>query len=258
MGHRGITLVELLIVCCIVLILALIALPQFLEAETVAKMTLTRARMEAMEQATVMHYADWGSVYADFNDPIQAKIDYRVRNVDHPVCAQMQTRWKTCGSGPLSTAVPGSPFHAVDMHCPLTSPVLYIEPEATLDPFTDDCFGFGYDSRHLGLRITYGVFSSVGPDRIVNQWLRGTAGSVGLPYSPTNGTQSRGDYWGTVAACDQPETQFPDCNVVDSEFPLRRVYPNWETDISGDGIVDNEDLLMLLADWNRVSGPSSP
>lgn len=252
MGPRAFSLVEILIVLFLVLILALIAIPSFWEAKEISSLSVARARMEAMEQALVLHQTDWGSVPADFNDPFSLVNQYRVRNGE---CSQVPGL-SPPGNGGLTFLVDRTSHYAVNIHCPLTTPAAYITPPETIDPFSDGTVPFGYDSRVAGAdTIQYGGFFSAGPDKVAGDWLRGsgTGGYVlnGLAYSPTNGVHSRGEFWGTVSTCT---AEPPNC-FVDQDFRPRKVYPAWDTDINEDGITDNNDLFLLLADWRKVSGP---
>ncbi len=55
--------------------------------------------------------------------------------------------------------------------------------------------------------LSYGGIFGIGPDRVAGDWLRGTPYTIdtdkdglneGLPYNPTNGTNSRGDFWRVI------------------------------------------------------------
>jgi prepilin-type N-terminal cleavage/methylation domain-containing protein len=58
---RGFTLIELLIVVAIIAILALIAVPNFLEAQTRAKVSRIKADMRSLATALEAYYVDWNS-----------------------------------------------------------------------------------------------------------------------------------------------------------------------------------------------------
>ncbi len=59
MRRKGFTLIELLIVVAIIAILAAIAVPNFLEAQTRSKVTRTWSDMRAVNQAFQMYVIDW-------------------------------------------------------------------------------------------------------------------------------------------------------------------------------------------------------
>jgi len=58
---RGFTLIELLIVVAIIAILAAIAVPNFLEAQTRAKVSRVRADIRSLATAQEAYYVDWNS-----------------------------------------------------------------------------------------------------------------------------------------------------------------------------------------------------
>ncbi|MCA9442753.1 MAG: prepilin-type N-terminal cleavage/methylation domain-containing protein [Candidatus Omnitrophica bacterium] len=102
-GKSGFTLIELLIVIAIILILIAIALPNFLEAQTRAKVTRAKADMRSLGQATAAYFNDWNLD----PEPDNSHTDNRPRI------------WWGFGS-----------------HL-LTTPVAYIG-EIPIDPFPDD------------------------------------------------------------------------------------------------------------------------
>jgi len=61
MARRGFTLIELLIVVAIIAILALIAVPNFLEAQTRAKVSRVKADMRSLATAEEAYMVDWNS-----------------------------------------------------------------------------------------------------------------------------------------------------------------------------------------------------
>jgi len=59
--RRGFTLIELLIVVAIIAILAMIAVPNFLEAQTRAKISRTRTDLRTLGVAEEAYFVDWNS-----------------------------------------------------------------------------------------------------------------------------------------------------------------------------------------------------
>lgn len=155
------TLIELLIVVAIISILATIALPNFLEAQTRAKVARVEAEMVTLRTALEI---------------------YRVDNNDYP-------------PGSFSF-VP--PFPEVKTYL-LTTPVSYIasipEDVFNTDPDPSPPGGpFGITGPYIGyvndpLVTEVWLLLSYGPD------LDFDPGSEGIHYDPTNGTASNGDIY---------------------------------------------------------------
>ncbi len=175
--YRGFTLIELLVVVAIVAILAAIALPNSLEAQTRAK--VARARADLRTAATALE------AYA----------------VDENRYPPDQPRPDLEG------------FFAAAQ---LTTPVAYLSSlAAVIDPFRRDLDFVPADAdevyRYWNLSerrtsplmlpaaengwLNYGawVVSSAGPDRVDNYPTSGAHRFESLPYDPTNGTVSSGD-----------------------------------------------------------------
>lgn len=169
--QNGFTLIELLIVVAIIAILAAIAIPNFLEAQTRSKISRTKADMRALSVALEAYAADNNAYPYDF---------YGLAG----------TEWDTWNQ--------------------LTTPVAYIT-KYPLDPFQHPpyCFDYGlYSNRptqsaiygYIRAGITY-VFLSIGPDKTLDyNWsISGETGYdlnqqiIEWSYDPTNGTISRGD-----------------------------------------------------------------
>jgi len=233
MRSRGFTLIELLIVIAIILILIAIALPNFLEAQVRAKVTASRANMRSIETAMYSLLVDMGSVHPDYNDydpgglPDLVDIVSRIRaRIPGRTGCASPARVCSCWAPPIPIEyraiqflASASDFYAPGVHCPLTSPVRYMSDVETADPFGAGIVPHGYDSFPFynkdGKRngtLAYGAVFGIGPDGIAGDWLRDTKYTVdvdgdglreGLPYNPTNGTKSHGDFW-RVVALDTP------------------------------------------------------
>lgn len=214
---KGFTLIELLIVIAIILILISIALPNFLEAQERARVTRAKGNLRSMETAVMSFRTQYGYYYADFNDP---SIATRVSR-NHGL-----TKTQPCPvlfSGPLPDGGfewgrPGSVmgpergyFYAKGVHCPLTTPIQFIDPGVTVDPWGDGTVPIGMDSRwdyptdstNITAGMRYVAYFVSGPDRVQGDWRRGCErqGSldIGCVYNPTNGTKSQGDLWMVLA-----------------------------------------------------------
>jgi prepilin-type N-terminal cleavage/methylation domain-containing protein len=186
LSKRGFTLIELLIVVAIIAILALIAVPNFLEAQTRSKVARVKADMRTLATAMESYYVDWNSYI-----------------------------W---GVGGATT------YDDFQSFICLTSPVAYITT-IPRDAFGLNKSGSGrrYDLYELGMGIagdrstsrsyrssTDGMPSntwemeSKAPDHDDNtlgtyvtsgypMWDATDAGIVALFYDPTNGTVSTGE-----------------------------------------------------------------
>jgi len=191
--QKAFTLIELLIVVAIIAILAAIAVPNFLEAQTRAKITRVKADMKAMSTAYEMLKTDTGQWLIDFWDDNSPAGQQRLKDFGCTYQAQ------DARGGMMGVFVP------------LTTPVAYMN-SIPLDPFTTTPPNFGtsivagdqlppytflysdeepmiqnakgYDFQQVG---EYS-FTSPGPDR-----LYGWPTSEFEFYDATNGTRSRGD-----------------------------------------------------------------
>jgi prepilin-type N-terminal cleavage/methylation domain-containing protein len=176
------TLIELLIVVAIIAILAAIAVPNFLEAQTRAKISRVRSDMRTLSTALEAYFVDWNH-YPYFD---RYNLPPRYNEII---------------------------YHLI----PLTTPVAYLTTVNFRDPFlSGDCRGYNdgipryyYNYRNHefwqstsapGFVVPVWVLNGLGPDGAPNQglnaelWARGyvAANSVTI-YDPTNGTVSDGD-----------------------------------------------------------------
>lgn len=233
----------------LILILAAVALPQGRKSVTFAKLSQTRANMLEMDAALRAHFADWGSVPADANDPIQIQLAYRVRSVTEPVCS-FNFDFAFATDGGLQFVAGRRDYYANDIHCPLTTPVAYISHIQTLDPFSDGTVPFGYDSRYIQNEIAYGGFFSAGPDLVAGDWISR------VPYCPTNGSTSRGEFWSLVSDCEAGSDPLNPCVADTDGYPTRTVFPPPTADLNGDNRMNAEDLFVFLSDWQKSSASS--
>lgn len=182
---KAFTLIELLIVVAIIAILAAIAVPNFLEAQTRAKVTRNKADMRAFVTAIESYYID-SSTYPYPSDPF-----------GRPETKPGVTPW-------FETKAPNS----------LTTPVSYLSTRYT-DPYHPSDAGDEDPVYHL---MTRDYATGQGAHNQFNQYLRqvfqnetsvnyillghGPDGDHDGPddgiqnvavYDPTNGTNSNGD-----------------------------------------------------------------
>lgn len=206
---KGFTLIELLIVVAIIAILAAIAVPNFLEAQTRAKVSRTKADMRSLVTALETYNIDHNSYPSD------------------------------AGNQPIGTGImrrpytPYNPLANYTIGFELSTPVAYITSmQAFVDPFRAhraaeyalqaatkgrEVYAFTNNTYRARLadgalrtalldkadRVGAYVLASAGPDKLINNnyqstvdYRSGTAGNafpLGRNYDASNGTISVGD-----------------------------------------------------------------
>lgn len=203
--NRGFTLIELLIVVAIIAILAAIAVPNFLEAQTRSKVSRAQADMRSLATALEAYRIDNNGYPLGVVDNILAPA-FNPANVRHTVVAKLST--------PISyiTTYPEDAFQGDYRSTPVTDPLglrrLYdyrrtrfgqVGGAATL---FESATGYGIG---IGQDFDSWLLYSPGPDKEQNintkRVNQGTivSGGFGDPlrtwpiYDPSNGTISWGD-----------------------------------------------------------------
>jgi len=187
---RGFTLIELLIVVAIIAILAAIAVPNFLEAQTRAKVSRARADMRTEATALETYHIDHNEYPRPF-DAFDPESPYYTRTNWHEHIPSSLTT-------PLAyiTTIPKDPFKPM---APSNQPrKVLVEGRHFYfnTAFNLKClptYKFYLDSKTYAGE--YAMFS-YGPDRIYyNEPPGGTAKSEGqwIDYDASNGTVSRGN-----------------------------------------------------------------
>jgi type II secretion system protein G len=189
---KGFTLIELLIVVAIIAILAAIAVPNFLEAQTRSKVSRTKADIRSIMLAMESYRVD-NQKYQPFIYPgTMIGMPYRERFVPltTPIAYIASVPQDVFQTGPLKETFGASPDRSF----------IY----DGIDGWPDEGWYtiWGLESR----RFKYDI-RSFGPDLDSNDYnWKGTKPGL-INYDPTNGTVSQGDivYFGPGGGFDKCE-----------------------------------------------------
>lgn len=195
MRKRGFTLIELLIVVAIIAILAAIAVPNFLEAQTRAKVSRVKADVRSAATALEAYYIDWNSYpYDGYNYDGSAAHDYNYWYIPTDVSTPIAYITSVGIVDPFRDAI-----STVNQHFQWDN-VRYTNIEATWGT-RFDVIESGADAASIYLGAVMDEWggwriNGAGPDRSY-----GPTGWPGVttypaspqPYDATNGTVSGGD-----------------------------------------------------------------
>ena len=195
----GFTLIELLIVVAIIAILAAIAVPNFLEAQTRAKVTRSKADMRSVGTAIKAYLVDNDWVPARSSTGTGEYLRWTdLMGEEHGIGYQLTT--------PVTyiSAIPFDVFNSLAYE--KQSPHNYSHQVAQASFFyrgagraNREAFWFGWGSEFDKLfwgKLYKADLQTVGPD--LNPWPispHGIRGTQTPFYDPTNGTISPGDIW---------------------------------------------------------------
>lgn len=193
MTPKGFTLIELLVVVAIIAILAAIAIPNFLEAQTRSKVSRVQTDMRTIATSVEMYRLDTNRYPPDADGGVLAYLD-RLRRLTTPIS--------------YMTSVPADPFAnrgkiieytSSKPHNPYADPptsnnfvypltydfAVRIRPGNVIEP------GTTWARITSNPNTTLWAMRSAGPD-LWPAWL----GESIAPYDPTNGTVSAGNiFW---------------------------------------------------------------
>jgi prepilin-type N-terminal cleavage/methylation domain-containing protein len=192
MTRRAFTLIELLIVVAIIAILAAIAVPNFLEAQTRSKISRSKADLRSLITTIEAYRLDNNDIVPDTDDPDSAN-------------------WIATHGGPIDN-IPRPPdvtvlgstaaqqarlnYRSPRMWTAYTTPIAYIT-SVPGDVFGDplliayNTFRYNAPNQFNGKRA-YAIIYSMGPDKYITG-LPTTTQAINYLYDPTNGTVSSGE-----------------------------------------------------------------
>ncbi len=210
----GFTLIELLIVVAIIAILAAIAIPNFLEAQTRAKVSRVQSDMRSLANAIEAYRVDWNSVPLINGNSAQAtRHNYAPGHLW--IVLTTPVAYLTA---PFTDAFVCIGTHSSDTHIAGDGNIL--------DPFIQTGVGF-LGPLPAGMSVdlmpkTEWVAASYGPDCADDTGLIGRYPYTrhALPYDPTNGTISWGDIY-------RHGGRVPTNFIVGSPFHGSDVNNNW-------------------------------
>ncbi len=201
----GFTLIELLIVVAIIAILAAIAVPNFLEAQTRSKVSRVKSDMRSLATAIEAYQVDTNKYPPDYNPANALYWSYlpRLLVLTTPIAYITSVPEDIFAAASINkSTVLDDPYRIPYRTGPLVRP--YPFDYAYRISATGD-----YESSTIWARITQNPESVLWALRSVGPDLEATVlGAVGVTvYDPTNGTLSRGDifYTGPGKGIDQPK-----------------------------------------------------
>jgi len=210
-AKRGFTLIELLIVVAIIAILAAIAVPNFLEAQTRSKVSRTKADMRSMATALEAYYTDNNAYPNCHSYGTATKViptePWILERLSSPIAYMTSTIVKDPFTirGRLSAATadqlvmqnPISVNPATDVVAKLNSYIYQSWNAYQRYPLPPD----GFSNPSLPTKSNEWLLHSAGPDGLYHN-LGGVIandeeidGPILLIYDPTNGTVSRGSVY---------------------------------------------------------------
>lgn len=184
MKKRGFTLIELLIVIAIIAILAAIAIPNFLMAQTRSKVTRAKKDMQTLATAIETYYVD----YNDYPDASIATLtghfNNRLKQLTTPIA--------------YISSLPKDPFRTMTTLWPSptekgTATYEYVDRRTAIDEWhiwtNDQVFEIFFSAP------TKWCMLSPGPDQITSYQFGAPISPPRIDYDPTNGIVSNGDIW---------------------------------------------------------------
>lgn len=197
---KAFTLIELLIVVAIIAILAAIAVPNFLEAQTRSKVSRVKADMRTVATGIEAYSVDWNE-YPPMYDANYPGVSWGTLS-EPPFHARVSSTLTT----PVSylTSLPSDPFRANTaalsgfLSNVQDRQVYFSFPYFIANPAFDEDFSSAETFRIARQLAGQWLMYSVGPDN--DEFNEGGAVAVYRDYDPTNGTISLGNIFRTQAS----------------------------------------------------------
>jgi len=202
--QNGFTLIELLIVVAIIAILAAIAVPNFLEAQTRAKVSRVRSDLRSLAVAEEAYRVDWNTFthldmgddptyvegFCELTTPV-AYVTSLPKDTfgEHRYAVNMTRRYPMfeLGTGAVGVSSTGTPQSSKPAGFPADT---FLLTSAGPDHIDDTC------ADVMGFNLTEGQF----PWPSLPNNNQSVAAVCSLAYDPTNGTVSRGQVYRTGGA----------------------------------------------------------
>ncbi len=231
MTKQAFTLIELLIVVAIIAILAAIAVPNFLEAQTRSKVARVKADFRSIATAVETYRIDNNDYPEGTDNP--ANYPQEIVNFFGPK-ARGYYAFRTQSASGLQV---GRDFHGI------TTPIAYITTIPT-DPFAKQAAGFlTYCYRNAKATKNGWVLTSFGPDADV---LEDRGGRLGVGTDNTNPLSTFSDTGVPARLGDVNERAV--ISVLEGELTLTDSLQNTLRDLAYDptnGTISDGDIIYL-------------
>lgn len=218
----GFTLIELLIVVAIIAILAAIAVPNFLEAQTRSKVARVKSDQRTIQTAIEAYAVDWNKTPADYVVQPITRVDGSQASAEGFISPRFSTPVAYLTSGNVqdtflnaeATNLPNGSvyfnlFYQSVYHSSRAGGGLTVGEYARQTPavaYNSIKSSAGWSNGDDRWTVRYGAYKlgSLGPDRDYDG-----GASIDAQYDPTNGSVSSGDIYRTQLASENVYRKWP-------------------------------------------------